>query len=64
MREALYWLRLAQEAEVVISPQVTVLTAEANELAAILTSSIKTAREREGTRVPSRRLSTRASKRH
>jgi len=45
LRETLYWLRLAQDAELVRS--VDVLVAEANELIAILTASIKTAKENE-----------------
>ena len=45
LRETLYWLRLAQDAELVRS--VDVLVAEANELIAILTASSKTANENE-----------------
>ena len=49
MREALYWLRLVQDAEVVVGEQVAALVREADELVAILTASIKTARQREVT---------------
>lgn len=49
MREALYWLRLVQDAEVVVGEQLAALVREADELVAILTASIKTARQREVT---------------
>jgi four helix bundle protein len=45
LRESLYWLGLAQEAEL-FSADTEPLTREANELVAILTSSIKTAKLR------------------
>lgn len=45
LREALYWLGLAQEAEL-FSVDTEPLAREANELVAILTSSIKTAKLR------------------
>lgn len=47
MREALYWLRLVREAELVVSVEVEALVSEADELVAILTASIKTAKQRE-----------------
>ena len=47
MREALYWLRLVKEAELVEALEVESLVGEADELVAILTASIKTARQRE-----------------
>jgi four helix bundle protein len=49
VREALYWLRLAQDAMLVVDGDLDVLVREANELVAILTASIKTARQREVT---------------
>ena len=49
MREALYWLRLVQDAEIVVGEQLAGLVGEADELVAILTASIKTARQREVT---------------
>jgi len=49
MREALYWLRLIQDAELVVTEEVEALVGEANELVAILTASIKTAKQREVT---------------
>lgn len=50
MREALYWLRLVQDAEVVVGgEQLAALVREADELVAILTASIKTARQRDVT---------------
>jgi four helix bundle protein len=49
MREALYWLRLIQDAELVVPADVDVLVREADELVAILTASIKTAKQREAT---------------
>ena len=45
LREALYWLELAQEAEL-LDVSVEDLVREANELVAILTSSVKTAKYR------------------
>jgi four helix bundle protein len=47
LREALYWLQLAREAELVVEDELEVLIREANELVAILTASIKTAKQRE-----------------
>ena len=47
MREALYWLRLVQDAELVVGEQLAALVREADELVAILTASIKTARQRD-----------------
>ena len=47
MREALYWLRLVGDAEFVTGDQLVPLVTEADELVAILTASIKTARQRE-----------------
>ncbi len=49
MREALYWLRLVQDAGLVVSGDVDALVQETDELVAILTSSIKTAKQREAT---------------
>ena len=49
MREALYWLRLVQDAELIVSSDVDGLIREADELVAILTASIKTAKQREVT---------------
>ena len=49
MREALYWLRLIQDAELVVSADVEALVREADELVAILTASIKTAKQRAET---------------
>jgi four helix bundle protein len=49
MREALYWLRLVQDADLVVSDDVDALVREADELIAILTASIKTAKQREVT---------------
>ena len=45
VRESLYWLALAQEAEL-FDVNVEALVREANELVAILTSSVKTAKYR------------------
>ena len=45
LREAMYWLRLAEAARITEQP-LDELTREANELVAILTSSIKTAKRR------------------
>jgi four helix bundle protein len=47
VREALYWLRLVQDAELGVTGDVAALIREANELVAILTASIKTAKNRE-----------------
>ena len=49
MREALYWLQLVQDADLVVSADINTLVREADELVAILTASIKTAKQREGT---------------
>jgi four helix bundle protein len=49
MREALYWLRLVQDAEIVVGEQLADLVREADELVAILTASINTAKQREVT---------------
>ena len=46
IREALYWLRLAEEARLIPGEKADDLIKEADELIAILTSSIKTARLR------------------
>ncbi|HEU0029088.1 MAG TPA: four helix bundle protein [Kofleriaceae bacterium] len=46
VRESLYWLRLAKDAELVTS-EVETLTREADELIAILTSSIRTAKQND-----------------
>jgi len=48
VREALYWLRLSQDAALFIG-DLEALIREADELVAILTSSINTARQREAT---------------
>ena len=40
MREALYWLRLVQDSELVVEGDVDALIGEADELVAILTASI------------------------
>ena len=48
VREALYWLRLAQDATFVADGELDALVREADELIAILTSSIKTAQQRAG----------------
>ena len=45
IRESLYWLRLT-EGELVQGAEIAALIREANELTAILTSSVKTARAR------------------
>ena len=47
VREALYWLQLTQEAALVADGELAELVREANELVAILTSSVRTAKERE-----------------
>jgi four helix bundle protein len=49
MREALYWLRLVEDAELVAGEHLHALVREADELVAILTASIKTAKQREVT---------------
>jgi hypothetical protein len=46
MREALYWLKLIRMAELSRHQSIDGLIGEANELVAILTSSIKTARRK------------------
>src|SRR5262245_37515929 len=49
VREALYWLQLTQEAALAVGGgQLDALMREADELVAILTSSIKTAKQRDG----------------
>jgi len=45
LRESLYWLRLAEAAEITSQP-LEELIREANELVAILTSSVRTAKRR------------------
>jgi four helix bundle protein len=47
LRESVYWLRLA-DPELVQGPEISALIREGNELIAILTSSIKTAKTRAG----------------
>jgi hypothetical protein len=47
MREALYWLQLTQESELVIDEEMDALAREASELVAILTTSIVTAKRHE-----------------
>ena len=47
LREALYWLRLAQDAGLVADSELQPLLEEADELVAILTSSIRTAKQNE-----------------
>lgn len=49
VRESLYWLQLTQEAALVVDNELDALVREADELVAILTSSIKTAKQREVT---------------
>jgi four helix bundle protein len=49
LREALYWLQLTHEAALVEDDELGALVREANELVAILTASIKTAKQREVT---------------
>lgn len=44
-RETLYWLRLMQASEVASGPEVNALMDEANELVAILTVSVRRARQ-------------------
>jgi four helix bundle protein len=47
LREALYWLQLARDAALSRDRELEPLIGEANELIAILTASIRTAKERE-----------------
>jgi four helix bundle protein len=47
VRESLYWLQLTQEAGLVVQGDLDALVREADELVAILTSSIKTAKLRD-----------------
>lgn len=47
LREALYWLRLAAEAALVPDSDLPALIQEANELVAIFTASIRTAKQRD-----------------
>ena len=49
LREALYWLRLTEEAALVTDSELAALIREANELVAILTASIRTAKQRDVT---------------
>ena len=49
VREALYWLQLTQEAALVVDAELDALVREADELVAILTSSIRTAKQRQAT---------------
>ncbi len=49
LREALYWLRLTEEAALVTDSELSALIREANELVAILTASIRTAKQRDVT---------------
>jgi len=49
VREALYWLQLSQEAALVVDAELDALVREADELVAILTSSIRTAKQRQAT---------------
>ena len=49
LREALYWLRLTQEAALLVDGDLAALVREADELVAILTTSIKTAKQRDVT---------------
>jgi four helix bundle protein len=58
VREALYWLRLIEEAEM-LDGSLSQLIREADELVAILTSSVNTARSRQQTSEPVQRQSTR-----
>lgn len=48
IRETLYWLQLVQDAHLVSRPELALLICEANELVAILTTSIRTAKRRAG----------------
>jgi len=47
LRETLYWLRLIEQAALVTEGELVVLIQEANELIAILTASIRTAKQRD-----------------
>lgn len=58
MRESLYWLRLIEEAGLV-EHSISELTREANELVAILTSSVKTAKRRQPSTSPAEKRSWR-----
>jgi len=49
VREALSWLQLSQEAALVVDTELDALVREADELVAILTSSIRTAKQRQAT---------------
>lgn len=49
LREALYWLRLTEEAALVTDSDLAALIREADELVAILTASIRTAKQRDVT---------------
>jgi four helix bundle protein len=49
LREARYWLRLTDEAAIVTDSELAALIREANELVAILTASIRTAKQRDVT---------------
>jgi four helix bundle protein len=49
LREALYWLQLTEEAALVEDGDLSALICEADELVAILTASIKTAKQRDVT---------------
>src|SRR4051812_48340744 len=49
LREALYWLRLTEEAALVADSDLAALIREADELVAILTASIRTAKQRDVT---------------
>lgn len=51
-REALYWLRLLAEAEMVKPARLEAITQEANELVSILTAIVKKAREKKETGDP------------
>lgn len=51
VRESLYWLRLIREAEL-FDGSVAELIDEANQLVAILTSSVRTAKRRAAARAP------------
>src|SRR5258705_9372986 len=48
LREALYWLQLVREAELGACDDLEALVREANELVAIMTASIRTAKQRDG----------------
>ncbi|MGE5185339.1 MAG: four helix bundle protein [Acidobacteriota bacterium] len=47
VREAVYWLSLLKQGEIVNASDIAGLLAEADELIAILTSSIRTAKQRD-----------------